>query len=269
MKTVVGLFKSISEAQTAKQGLVSHGYNAEDIRVVANDQGSTGYSSGASKDTHETGVMASIKHFFSSLTEDTSSTDHEYYSDGVSRGGALLSATVPDEKADATLALLETYSTADYDQGTYTATPSTLAGATSASTAATSGGTSIPVVEEELQVGKREVSRGGVRVYSRVVETPVEEKIRLREEHVLVERIPVDRLATEADFQAFKDGSIELTESAEEAVVSKQARVVEEVTVGKEVSERTQTVRDSVRHTEVEVEELSPELTKKATASAR
>ena len=48
---------------------------------------------------------------------------------------------------------------------------------------------SIPVVKEELQVGKRAVQRGAVRVYSRLMQQPVEEKISLREEHVNVDRV--------------------------------------------------------------------------------
>jgi len=48
---------------------------------------------------------------------------------------------------------------------------------------------------------------------------------------------------------------MEVREKSEEAVVQKQARVVEEVRVGKEVNERTETVRDTVRRTDVQVEE--------------
>jgi uncharacterized protein (TIGR02271 family) len=113
----------------------------------------------------------------------------------------------------------------------------------------------IPVVEERLKVGKREVQRGGVRVFSRVVETPVNESIGLREEHVDVQRRPVDQpLGAGAD--AFKEQTIEMRETAEEPVVEKSARVVEEVVVGKQVSQREQQISDSVRHTEVEVEQL-------------
>jgi len=114
----------------------------------------------------------------------------------------------------------------------------------------------LPVVEEELQVGKREVERGGVRVFSHMSERPVEEEVRLREERARVERRPVDRPATEADLATFKEGTIEVRERGEEAVVSKQARVIEEVVVGKESTERTETVRDSVRRTDVDVEQL-------------
>ncbi len=113
----------------------------------------------------------------------------------------------------------------------------------------------IPVVQEEMQVGKRQVLRGGVRVYSRVVEEPFEEKVSLREESVRVERQPVNRSATSADLSGGQEQVIEVQEFAEEPVVSKQARVVEEVRVGKDVSERTETVRDTVRHTEVNVEQ--------------
>jgi uncharacterized protein (TIGR02271 family) len=114
----------------------------------------------------------------------------------------------------------------------------------------------IPVVEEELQVGKRAVEGGGVRVRTNVTETPVEKDVNLREERVTVDRRPVDRPATEADLGAFKEGTIEVTERAEEPVVSKQARVTEEVVVGKDVNERTETVRDTVRRTDVDLEKL-------------
>jgi uncharacterized protein (TIGR02271 family) len=114
----------------------------------------------------------------------------------------------------------------------------------------------LPVVEENVEVGKREVQRGGVRVYSHVTEKPVQEQLNLREERVNVERRPVDRPASEADFQTFKEGTIEVTETAEEPVVQKQARVVEEVVVGKDVQERTETVKDTVRRTDVQVENL-------------
>ena len=116
--------------------------------------------------------------------------------------------------------------------------------------------TRIPIVQEELEVGKREVARGSVRVHTTVEEQPVGTDVRLREENVHVERRPVDRPATEADLNAAAKGSIEVTERAEVPMVDKQARVVEEVVVGKDVSERTETVRDTVRKTDVAIDEI-------------
>ncbi len=145
------------------------------------------------------------------------------------------------------------------------ATGAALTGATSHPTAAgrAEAGevTKIPVLEEEMRVGKREVRRGGIRVYTRVIDKPVEETVHLREEHANVQRRPVDRPATEADLRAMKEGSVEVRETSEEAVVSKQARVVEEVEVNKTVTDRDQTVRDTVRRTDVEVEKTDGDRT--------
>jgi uncharacterized protein (TIGR02271 family) len=118
--------------------------------------------------------------------------------------------------------------------------------------------TAIPVVQEALKVGKREVQRGGVRVYSRLVETPVNESIGLREEHVNVERHAVDRPVDIGDTEAFRERSYEMREMAEEAVVEKSARIVEEVVIGKAVSQHQEQISDTVRHTEVEIENLGP-----------
>lgn len=126
--------------------------------------------------------------------------------------------------------------------------------ASAADTAATGG--TLPVVEEQLQVGKRLVSRGGVRIYRHVTETPVQETVQLREERVTVERTPVDQPASVADIGAIKQGVTEIRETAEEPVVAKTARVVEEVRVGKEVTERTETISDTVRRADVDVEPL-------------
>jgi len=112
----------------------------------------------------------------------------------------------------------------------------------------------IPIVEEHLRVGKRDVSHGRVRIRSYVVETPVEEQVTLRDERVAVERRPVDRALGDAE-GAFQERTIEAEERTEEAVISKEARVKEELVVRKDVDQRTQTVSDTVRQTEVEVED--------------
>jgi uncharacterized protein (TIGR02271 family) len=114
----------------------------------------------------------------------------------------------------------------------------------------------IEVVEEDIQIGKRAVETGGVRVSSHVREVPVEKEVRLREEHVTIERRPVDRPATEADLRNLREETIEVRETREEPVIAKEARVVEEIRVRKDAEERSQKVQDTVRRTEVEVEQL-------------
>lgn len=118
-----------------------------------------------------------------------------------------------------------------------------------------SGEVTMPVIEEELRVGKRQVEEGGVRMHSRMEEKPVEEEVTLREEHVNVERHPVDRPVDPSELDKFREGTMEMKETREEAVTDKRARVVEEVTMSKDVEEHPETVRDTVRRTDVEVED--------------
>ncbi len=130
------------------------------------------------------------------------------------------------------------------------------AGVASGTAAGLTGGEErIPLAEERLRVGKREAHGGRVRVRSYVVETPVEEQVRLREEHVRVERVEADRAATGSEAELFRERTIEAEESVEEPVVSKEVRVTGEVVVSKDSTERTETIRDTVRRTEVDVDE--------------
>ncbi|WP_134725299.1 YsnF/AvaK domain-containing protein [Paracoccus luteus] len=110
----------------------------------------------------------------------------------------------------------------------------------------------IDVVEERVMIAKRETEGGRVRVRSYVTETPVEQDVELRTERVNVERRPVDRPAGDA---AFADRTLEAREYSETPVVHKEARVVEEIALNKDVETRVETVRDSVRKTEVEIED--------------
>ena len=112
------------------------------------------------------------------------------------------------------------------------------------------GGT-IHLAEESLAVGKRAVNTGTTRIRRYVIETPVEEQVTLHSERVVVERRPVTgQVAGTIDFT---DKVLEATETDEQAVVSKTAHIVEEVGLRKEVSDRTETVRDTVRKQQVEI----------------
>jgi uncharacterized protein (TIGR02271 family) len=112
----------------------------------------------------------------------------------------------------------------------------------------------IQAAEEELRVGKRELGGGRVRVRSYVTERPVEEQVELRQERVSIERRPVDRELAPGD-AAFEERTIEAVERGEEAVVSKTARVTEEIGLRKDVEHETETIRDTVRKQEVEIED--------------
>ncbi len=261
-KTVVGLFSTIAEANTVKTALVAKGFEAQHITVVANDGDDTmndvstseTTTGTAAEATSGTGIGSKISNFFGGLTGGDKDV-HHHYASGINEGGGLLAVTCPDEQAYEVAALLKQHGARDIDgafEGSAEAGVPVYGGGAAASTT----GETIPVVEEELVVGKREVDRGGVRVYSHVVETPVSADVTLRDEFINVERRPVSRIATAADFEAGRGSTIELNATGEEAVVGKTARVVEEVVVGKQSTQRTEAIHDSVRKTEVEVEQV-------------
>lgn len=282
-RTLTALFDNRADAEAAQHRLKDA--NIDITHVSLHDQSSAGHSN-EQYSTHESqGFWGSIKGAF--LPDE----DRHTYEEGVRRGGVLLTAQVDEDTADKAVRILEDASTVDIDERSsqwrssgWDYQPDTAAtgmGAGAASglfsgrdtdTDMTSGtgyagrtGTSeteesIPIVQEQIAVGKREVERGGVRVRSYVVETPVHESVKLREEHVEVERRAVD-LPLSAAGDAFRERSIEMTETSEEAVVAKNARVVEEVVVRKDVGERTETIDDTVRRTEVDVENVGTERT--------
>jgi uncharacterized protein (TIGR02271 family) len=214
-----------------------------------------------------------------------SEADAHTYAEGVRRGGTLVTVRGEENMRDRILDILDDEGTVDLDEreamwkregwsGRFGGSESTTglgalgegratqagggsAGMATTHSSATSARTGhdevIPVAEERLTVGKRETNEGRVRVRSYVVETPVEEQVSLRREHVEVERRPATGRAATGD--VFQERTIEAVEKSEVPVVAKEARVTEELVVKKHADERTETVRDTVRKTEVEIED--------------
>lgn len=115
----------------------------------------------------------------------------------------------------------------------------------------------VDVVEENLEVGKKEVQTGGAKITSRIVERPVEERVNLREENVKVKRNPVDKPADTSKMKNFEEKTIEAKETSEVPVVNKEARVKEEITLEKEVRNKEEVIKDKVKETKVDVDKNS------------
>jgi uncharacterized protein (TIGR02271 family) len=278
--TITAMFDNRSDAEAAKARLESANVDAEHVHIhdkTSSAHREQGYS------THEDrGVWDSIRNAF--LPDE----DRHTYEEGLRRGGVLLTADVDDDRVDEAVRVLEGAGSIDIDDrssqwrssGWDYAAPAAgvgtgaALGAFGSNAPATGGGDDramggvgstdhvggnereevIPVVEEQLVVGKRDVNRGGVRVRSYVTETPVHEQIRLRNERVNVERRTVDQPLSAADGDAFRERSINMTATGEEAVVGKNARVVEEVVVSKTAEEHVENIDDTVRKTDVEID---------------
>lgn len=276
--TIVGLFEDRSNAQAAMNELVAQGFIKDNIdisnRRFARGEGDTDYSETATTGTGE-GIGDRIGSFFNSLFGDDETTARNY-TNAASDAEAILTVQADsDERARQAQEIMDRNDAIDVNErGAQHAAQNLAAGASTGTaanrtTGSTKSTTKIPVVEEKLNVGKRQVESGGARIRSRIVERPVEENVRLREEHVVVNRRPVDRNVTEADLKNFQPGQMEITERAEVPVVGKQARVVEEVEVGKNVTEREETIRDTVKATEVKVEEINRDTGTTAGSKAR
>jgi uncharacterized protein (TIGR02271 family) len=266
------LFDNRAEAEAARTRLTQSRIDVDRVQII--DKSQSAASSGESGSSEGEGFWASLKTAF--MPEE----DGHAYEEGMRRGGYLLCAQVDEDQADEAIRILDEGGSVDFDQrqeqwksegwSGFTAggqSTGTTGGslAAAASSDMTNGRRSntveeqhIPIVEEELRVGKREVSRGGARVRSYVREIPVHEQVTLREEHVSVERRPVDQTIAAADLNSgdlLRDRTIEMTETAEEAVVAKEARVREEVVVKKTAEQHVEQIDDTVRRTEVEVDE--------------
>lgn len=208
------------------------------------------------------GVGAAAGGLLGSLTgAGIDEADAKAYTEHVGRGGTLVTvraddAMAPDveyilEHGEARTALLGDTAAATRPAAT---SAGAVPGTTSGTTTAEDG--MVQLVKEDLVVGKRAVEAGGVRVSTHVVETPVEQEVRLREENVRVERRPINRPLTGLGADAFRERTLTASSMKEEAVVGKEARVVEEIGLRKEANERVETVRDTVRETKADVEQV-------------
>jgi len=281
-KTAVGLYSEAAAAYGKIDELLAAGIRKDQLSYVASEHAArTAPAPEAAKEL--SGPLGKGQVSLHTLADDLASIgvpqdEADGYAEGVRRGGVLLVVQADDEAAERAVEIMHHQSVVDIEDRTaswrergwtgyqpgaapYTAEEAERERAeyaTEQARAPETGEKKIPLAEEEVQVGKREVPRGGIRVHSRVVEQPVEEKVRLRDEEAYAERRTTDRPVRPGD-EVFQERDVEVTETDEEAVVSKEARVVGEVAVGKERKEREQTVRDKVRRTEVDVEDTTAE----------
>jgi uncharacterized protein (TIGR02271 family) len=242
---IVTAYDSTAKAKNALKVLQDAGYDTSDISII--DRTTLG--------SHDTDHVGLWRRLFGENV-----WDHEaaVYGDTLDKGGAILAARVPGDQVARVMALLDVHQPLDVHA------------------AATKIGETIPVqakalvtppiakadakdpetlrlAEEQLNVGKRMFETGTTRIRRFVTERPVEAQVSLHEEHAEVVRKAITDPNYVADID-WSDKAYEMTETAEEAVVSKTAHVVEEVSLRKTGTDRVETVRDTVRRQQVEVE---------------
>ncbi len=242
---VVTAYDSADKAKSAMKVLKDAGYDTSNLSIIDS----------SALNSHETDHVGLWRRLFGENV-----WDHEaaVYGDTIEKGGAVLVARVPDDQVARTMSLLDVHKPLDIH------------------TAAAQIGEKVPVqakalvtppitkteardpetlrlAEEQLNVGKRLFETGTTRIRRFVTERPIEQKVTLHEEHVEVVRKAISDPSSVADID-WSDKAYEVTETAEQAVVNKTARIVEEVTLRRTGSDRVETVKDTVRRQQVEVE---------------
>jgi uncharacterized protein (TIGR02271 family) len=234
MRTVIGLFDDHDEAMSAYTALQDVGFAGADLDILTDD------------DRNDEPKLARIRQY-------VPEPDSTIYLEGVRQGGTLITAKVQEDQVARAAEIMSGYNMVNI-QNRSADWRTANTDLPELSTVANNRNV-LEVIEEDMEVGKEEVERGRMRVYNVVTEQPVERDVNLREESIRVQRRPVDRTVP-ADPSLFQERSVEVVERGEVANVDKVARVVEEVVVGKEVTERTETIKDTLRRQDVEVERV-------------
>ena len=274
-ETIVAVFDTPAHAELAIADLTRAGIPTSAIEHFAQVDG----DASGEVSTIETGKPH--KGFWSWLTgeeDDRSVGHHTVYDNSMASGHTVVTVVVDATRADDVMSLLDEHDPIDIDahHGMYgeesavaTTAPSLAPVDNAVPVAAVAPAVGMPVAEpgrgaageevislseETLEVGKRAVERGTTRVRRFVVERPVEEQIRLRDEHVSVFRRPVTGVGARVGGDAFSEKIVEMTETGEEAVVGKTSHVVEEVVIKKEMGERVETIHDTLRREDVEIQ---------------
>jgi uncharacterized protein (TIGR02271 family) len=242
---VVAVYDTEANANAALKSLASAGYRTSDISVIRSEGEAT------KAGLYEPGVWQRL------FGRDLEHHEATVLSRSFKEGSVIVSVRVPESEATKVESLLDSHKPVDVLDR---AKAYGLAGATAAvpqtpAPVKQAGEEMLRVAEEQINVGKRMFESGHTRVRRYMVEKPVEANITLHEEHAEVIRRAVTDPAYVKDID-WSDKTIDVTETAEEAVVNKTARITEEVLIRKQGSDRTQTVHDTVRRQQVDVEQV-------------
>jgi uncharacterized protein (TIGR02271 family) len=255
---IVTLFDTAAHAEAAKTNLAHAGFSTDEVSIVSGQE-----LPRSANALREPGLWHRL---FGGEIEQHEAT---VYAKAVESGGVVLAVRTEESNVPKAMAILNQHNLVDVadravDTGVISkaaaaaiAAPPAVAAAVPSKPVTSDLGKNevIRLAEEHLEVGKRLVDAGTTRIRRFVTEKPVEQQVTLHEEHAEVVRRAVSDPNYVKDID-WSDSTIEVLETAEQAVVSKSARIAEEVVVGKAGSDRVETVRDTVRRQQVEVERV-------------
>lgn len=265
-ETIAAAYDSRAHAQAAIDALKMAGFHGADISILDKQL--------ATNDAIWTGKGVGLwQRIFG---RDVRQHEAAVYNQAVEGGGAVVSVRVPESEVAHATGILDLHHPIDVRDRALTTgvVPAERVEATVASSAASPPPVRqviavtpkfaeaheqvLRLAEEQLQVGKRMLETGKTRVRRYVTERDVSADVTLHEEHAEVVR----RAVTDPKYLGtvdWADKEIEVVETAEQALVNKTAKVVEEIGLNKVGSDHVQTLHEKVRRQQVEVERLGPD----------
>ena len=245
-ETLVAVFDVGAQADAAVMALVKEGIAANHIERHA----TAALTNSMSSPTGDGSFWSAL------FGGETSQEQNEVYGRTVRAGGEVMTVLMDENDADRIMTVLEQFGPVDVAEraasyGLAAPPPS----AAQMPAAASASEQTLQLSEERLAVGKRAVSRGATRLRRFTRTQAVEQTVTLRDERVSLTRraASLDRAAGP---EAFTDQVIEMTETDEELVITKTARVREEVVLHKQVIERVETIHENLRREEIEVDRI-------------
>jgi stress response protein YsnF len=260
---VVAIYPNRSQADEARKRLLSEGVESGCIRLSDNSVESSRSDVGSDKQQNGDGLFSWL--FGSNVADDERAT-YQSQMHGARTAVSVMIDEGAVERVEDTLEQFDPIDVrenvtagsgaqsafaADSASDTTATTTNNSKSASSGISGASSEEKVIPIVEEKLNVGKQTIERRH-RIRTRIIDQPIEQQVNLKDERVVIERRPVSDASGAATSAALQPSEVEIIERHEQPVVAKESRVKEEVVVRKDTSDRIETVRDTVRHTEVD-----------------
>ena len=265
-ETIVAVFDTPAHAEAAVRVLRAGGFADADISIFDNERLAAG------KKNIATGVKhAGLWHRL--FGHDVHRHEAAVYNQAIERGGVVVSARVLESEVAHAIAVLDLHRPVDVHDRAVTTGISPAAHVAAVEEKidklplapkqqvavspklAQQHGNVLQLAEEQLRVGKKLVESGRTRVRRFVTERPVSADVTLHEEHAEVLRRAVGdpKFVGAVDWA---DKQIEMVETAEQALVNKTARIVEEVSLKKIGKEHVETISDKIRRQQVEIERI-------------
>lgn len=258
-QTIVAAFDSGAHAQAAAAALKAAGFHSADISILDKSRSP---SIGADK--------PSLWHRL--FGDQVRQHEAAVYDRTIASGGTVLSVRVPDNEVAHATGIIDLHHPIDVHDRALTSgvVPASRAGAAASPPPppvkaqqkvavspklADVNEQVVRLAEEQLQVGKRKIETGKTRVKRYVTERDASADVTLHEEHAEVLRRAVADPKYLGDVD-WSDSTIEVVETAEQALVNKTAKVVEEVSLKKIGSDHVQTLHEKIRRQQVDVERL-------------